>query len=864
MGEVYRARDLRLGRDVAIKILAPQIASDRDAGIRFEREARALAALNHPNIAAIYDVIDSSGQLALVLELVEGDTLADRIASARLPITLAVEYARQIAEALDTAHEAGIVHRDLKPGNIKITEDGRIKVLDFGLAKAIAVAAGQLPDVDPSNSPTISMHGISQNVILGTAAYMSPEQARGKRVDKRTDIWAFGCVLFEMLTGQRAFNGETTSDVIAAIIERAPELSALPRSTPPHVRRVLERCLDKDPKRRARDIADVRAALDDVTSFGPAPVPKTTRLPWLIGTTLLALALGGYAAVNWPGRPGPAAAPSVEFTFGAPDGYRLVVAPPAPSPDGTQVAFGAVDANQVSSIWIRPLDGSARRLGGTEGAISARWSPDSQSLMFYAGGSWKRMSVAGGPAITVVPEAVANLGLSWGGGDEVVVALANRTSLSRLTASGGTPRPLTTLNVEKENSHRWPQLLPDRRHFLFTVRSDRPENLGIKIGALDSADVRTLVSVASPGVYVEPGWLLFMTPDEALMAQRIDPATWTLRDSAQPIAAPVIYNGPSFSGIFDASLNGRVLTYMAGTRPVSALYWYDRAGKPLGRLGPERPYRGFRLSADGGRVAVELADDRYGTRDLWVLDAATQALSRLTTHTATDWRAVFSPDGSTIAFATDRAGASTIMRASANGAGGEALILRDPDGGVFPADWSRDGTQLMVSKDDPQGRARTLLLMPSKGGTPRVVVENEPFGVNLNRLSPAADRVAYTSIATGAREIYVMSVDGQRRIRVSADGGSSPLWGSSNRDLFYLNTRGQVIHATLGEQSLVLVGRPAPLFSPCADQQLDFDSEPAEQYIDLTADGTRFLAACRPLAPPPVITVVVNWQSKLR
>ena len=362
----------------------------------------------------------------------------------------------------------------------------------------------------------------------------------------------------------------------------------------------------------------------------------------------------------------------------------------------------------------------------------------------------------------------------------------------------------------------------------------------------------------------QPGWLLFMTPDEALMAQRIDPATWTLRGSPQPLAAPVIYNGPSFSGGFDASLDGRVLAYFTGTRPVASLHWYDRTGKPLGRVGPERPYRGFRLSLDGRRVAVELADERYGTRDLWVLDTITQALSRLTSNNATDWRAAFSPDGSTLAFATDRAGASTIMRASTDGTGGESLVLRDAAGGVFPADWSRDGTQLMVSREDLQGRPRTLLMIPTDGGAAKVVVDGEPFLLNLHRLSPGADRIAFTSLATGIPEIYVMSVDGERRIRVSGDGGSSPMWGASNRDLYYLSPRGQVMHATLEVESLALIGLPAVLFSPCADQKLRFPRETADEHIDMTGDGTRFLITCRPDAPPPVITVVVNWQSRLR
>src|SRR5689334_17397044 len=328
MGEVYRARDTRLGRDVAIKVLSPQIAADADALMRFEREARALASLNHPNIAAIYGVEDNGAQPALILELVDGDTLADRIATGPIAVDDAIAIAKQIADALDVAHEAGIVHRDLKPGNIKITSDGRIKVLDFGLAKAIAAAGGESSDSDPANSPTITVHGTQHGVILGTAAYMSPEQARGKRIDKRTDIWAFGCVFFEMLTAKRAFAGETTSDVIAAIIERRPDLNLLPRSTPAHVRRVIVRCLEKDPKRRARDIADVRVALDEHTVSAPAPASRAW--PAALAAAIALIGLGGLAAWTWSHRTELTPQAPIEFTFTAPDGFSMLPVPAAP------------------------------------------------------------------------------------------------------------------------------------------------------------------------------------------------------------------------------------------------------------------------------------------------------------------------------------------------------------------------------------------------------------------------------------------------------------------------------------------------------------------------------------------------------
>ena len=508
MGEVYRSRDLRLGRDVAIKIVSPRIAADADAVARFEREARALAALNHPNIAAIYDVIEHGQQPALVLELVEGDTLADRLAARPLSITETLHVARQLTDALDTAHEAGIVHRDLKPANITITEAGQIKILDFGLAKAIALAAGQEAEFDPANTPTITVHGTAHGVILGTAAYMSPEQARGKHIDKRTDIWAFGCVLFEMLAGKRAFDGETASDVIAAIIERAPDLSLLPPATPAHVRRVIVRCLEKDPKRRARDIAEVRVALDD-----DAPAAKTSPPPpWraiAIGAAIVAVAALGAAGWYGAGRRDlrPTAPAEMEFVLSISgmtnpaeswgsepsfEGYTGV------SPDGQRLAFIARGNDREPMIWIRRLQSAIPTpLAGTEGvAGQVFWSPDGRHLGFRAGGRLKRVPVDGGPVQVICPLSI-HLGATWSKDDVIVLAPANRGGLSRVPAGGGTLEPVTKLDPQAENSHRWPHFLPDGRHFIFTVRTDRGINNALRLGSLDSANTTVLVESQS-------------------------------------------------------------------------------------------------------------------------------------------------------------------------------------------------------------------------------------------------------------------------------------------------------------------------------------------------------------------------------
>ena len=865
MGEVYRARDARLGRDVAIKILGPAIAIDRDAVLRFEREARALASLNHPNIAAIYDVVEHDGQAALILELVDGETLADRIARGPIDLDPALAYARQIADALDTAHDSGIVHRDLKPANVKITTADQAKILDFGLAKAVAIASGEPVDVNPANSPTVTVQGTRQGVILGTAAYMSPEQARGKRIDKRTDIWAFGCVLFEMLTGRRAFDGETTSDVIAAIIERSPDLMLLPPSTPAQFRRTLERCLAKDPRRRARDIGDVRHELDAPEAPTIATPPRSRgTLPVAV---LCAVATIAIAAAVWrwrDGRPAAVATP-VEFSFGAPAGYTLLPSRSAVSPDGRYIAFLARDQKQVPSLFLRPVDSSeARRLAGTEGAVNApAWSPDARSIAFFAGGAWRRINIDGGPAVTIVANMAANLGASWGTGDVLLLAPANRTSLAHVPVSGGTLQPATTLDAEKENSHRWPHLLPDGRHFLFTVRSDSAERLGIKIGSLDGRDTRLLVNAASPGVYADPGWLVYVTPDAALMAQRLDPNTWTLRGTAQPIAGGVAYNGSSFYGMFDASRDGRVLTYLPASSGASTLEWFDRTGKSLGRVGPERPYLSARLARNDGKIAVELADVQLGTRDIWLLDTVTQTLTRFTSHPATDWRATLSPDGSAIAFASDRAGASSVFHASVTSPGTETLLFRTPGVGLFPTDWSADGAHLFVPADDASGRPRQLLKVPLAGGPAVTLLNNEATDLIMPRASPDGDRIAFVSRVNGEANVDVMSLRDRRRVRASINGGTNPVWGPNGDELFFQSSGGELMR--VGLNATTITKPPEALFRPCESVGRRYVSNAADINYDISADGRRFLMICDPSnSVPSAITVVVNWQSKLR
>jgi Tol biopolymer transport system component len=574
----------------------------------------------------------------------------------------------------------------------------------------------------------------------------------------------------------------------------------------------------------------------------------------------------GIAAGWWLSRTPDAAAP-IEFTFGAPPGHTFVTAPPAVSPDGRYVAFVASDDRQSTAVWIRSLsERSARRIDTTAGTAAApRWSPDSRSLLFLVGGTWKRTNIAGGPALTVLSDVVASLGASWNSNDEILLATANRTSLSRVRVSGSSVQQVTTLDPNKENSHRWPTWLPDNHHFLFTVRSDRPENLGIKLGSLDSAEVRPLVNMPSPGVYAKPGYLLFMTPDEVLMAQRLDPSTWTLQGEAQPIAAPVSYNGPSFAGLFDASFDGRIVAYLPASRVPSSLAWFDRTGKSTGRITAEQFYLGaVRVSPDGHTIAVELADERYGTRDLWLIDASTQALTRLTTNPATDWRPVFAPDGATIAFASDRAGASTIFRVATAG-GAETVVYRAANGGAFPYDWSRDGKYLLATIDDQRGRADQIVMIPVDGSPAITLIDSELGRPSAPRFSPDGTHVAFVSDANGTREVYVMSIRDRRRVRVSTEGGFRPLWGGDGRELFFQNMRNEVMRAVLASDGSGVAVKPELLFVPCASVYSLYVAGAAELAHDVTADGTRFLFNCQSsVATPSEITVLVNWQSRLR
>ncbi len=883
MGEVYRATDTNLHRDVAIKVLPPEVAQDQERLGRFKREAHLLAALNHPNIAAIYGLEESDGKPFLALELVEGEDLKERLARGAIPLDEALEIAKQIAEALEEAHNKGIVHRDLKPANVKLTPDGKVKVLDFGLAKAWAGEASGVSSGSAalSQSPTLAHTGTIAGVILGTAAYMSPEQARGKPVDKRADVWSFGVLVWEMLTGRALFAGDTVTDVIAAVVTREPDLEALPKATPRAVRRLLSRCLRKDPRTRLPDIGAARLELQEAiagTSVeAEAPAPDAvhsleatrrgrTRERWAWAAVALVAAglAAGLAFVHLTQVPTPR--PAGRFVVEAPEGWAFVDwGWPVPSPDGRQIAFRAVRVEAGRPpvmLWTRPLDSlTGRVLAGTEGADVPFWSPDGRFLAFGAGDELRRLNLADGTVQRICTLPFAGAAGDWNEDGTILFSSGGGVGhLFTVAAAGGEPRSLLVPDAKRgETGFVLPRFLPGGRRIVFHVLGEGEGVYGAHVASLDRPAEKRLLGQGLTRFVPAAGHLLFVR-NGTLLAQPFDAGRAELSGEPVTIATSVgTWAANAGVGWFGAS-PGDTLAYFSGQSVTGQvqLAWVDRKGGRIGTIGEPGNYGQITLSPDERNVALEIPDAE-GRYDLWVMDAARGVTSRVTATPGDERDPVWSPDGRSLAFIARRDGAADLRRKGLRASEPETVLTDSPDEDI-PESWSRDGqTLVFVRRTDKDVKSVWALLLKGDGKAESVM--GTEFRVDEPQLSPDGRWLAYVSSESGREEVYVEPFrrDGDR-VRASVDGGGQPKWRGDGKELFFTaaNSRLQAVEVRTGGDRLEL-SLPVSLFEIRGLQGPDFDD-----YAP-SADGQRFLVKL------PVeqdrkaqLNVVTNWTSLLQ
>jgi serine/threonine protein kinase len=850
MGEVYRARDPRLNRDVAIKVSAVQFNE------RFEREGKAIAALNHTNICQVFDVGASpAGQGYLVMEYIEGKSLDDLIKEATkpgpMPLAEALRIAKQIAIALEDAHDKGIIHRDLKPANIKIKPDGTVKVLDFGLAKVA------FPFTPPGDDAATLTMGLTQaGMVMGTPAYMAPEQARGKEnVDKRADIWAFGVVLYEMVTGRRLFQGENLGHTLASVIMQEPDLSGAPAEVQP----LLKRCLEKDPKKRLRDIGDAWDLVVENTDPSPPRHGAESRFGW-VGWSMAGLLATALAAVSFIHfREVPAEERLVTTTILPPDNSIFSFStdnnPPAISPDGLRIVFG-VRTGAQSQLWVRSLDsGVAQPLAGTENAQFPFWSPDNKSIAFFADGKLKRIEVVGGPALTIA-DAPLPRGGAWSPGGVIVFSPTTPGGLLRVAADGGTISPATTLASTNDRSHRFPWFLPDGRHFLFEDQLQLGNNDEVlRVASLDSTEVKSLGPANSNVVYAQ-GHLLFLR-ERRLMAQPFDTNQLATIGEAMPIGEGVQTALPAGSvGAFSVSRVG-LLAYQSGASGgAQLLTWFERNGRRGETLGDAGEFRAIEFSPDRKSVAVTLLVPNV---DLWIYEVARGLKTRFTFEPTQGTDAIWSPDGKKIIFSSSQEGHHDLFRKSADLTGTEEVLYADGSTKT-PRSWSGDGKFLLFSRVDSKMPSDIWVLpMTDAAGAKPFPFLQTPFGEGQAKFSPDGKSVAYVSNESQQREVYVAPFPGPGGKRqISTGGGNNPRWRADGKELFYTTLNGSLMAAEVASKgSIIEVG---------AVHSLGISVVTSRGYLyDVSADGQRFLVASAPEQKTSApLTVVSNWTKLMK
>jgi serine/threonine protein kinase/Tol biopolymer transport system component len=851
MGEVYRARDVRLNRDVALKVLPEAFSLDPDRVARFKREAQVLASLNHPNIAVIHGFEESdptppapagdrecsSPLSAIVLELVDGPTLADRIAQRPFALDELVPIARQIAEALEAAHEQGIVHRDLKPANIKVRADGTVKVLDFGLAKALEPMT---TPADPMESPTITSPAATKmGMILGTAAYMSPEQARGHAVDRGADIWAFGCVLFEMLTGARAFPGTDTTETIAAILRAEPEWSRLPAETPEGIHRVLRRCLEKNRKRRLADIRDARLEIEDAHTHSPplnsAAPNRSRRVERLAWTAALAIvALAAATAMLRGGRSEPAAV--------HPESHVEIDTPPttdltsfAISPDGEKVAYVAL-SDGLPQLWLRLMTtGVARPLRGTEGASHPFWSPDSKSIGFFTSEKLFRLDIEGGAPRPIVSAAVGTGG-TWNRDGVIVFAPVPDAPVVRVSADGGEATLLPGASRAAPGGQRFPHFLPDGRHFIYYVAESR----GVFVGEIDKPERRRLFDADAAAVFVPPAEILFAR-DGKLLSQGFDTERLEVTGEPTSIVEAVTIDARGIAAV-SASNTGSLVYRKGATHGQRRLRWFNRSGQELATAGdPDSAYpMNLSLSPDGRRVAFSRSTEG-GNTDIWLLDIARTVLSRFTFDPTPEIVPSWSPDGSRIIYSKISKPGVFALYQKGTDAGSKETILVQTDKPAILLDLSRDGRHVLFRMIDPK-MGWDIWAKKQGEDEPPFPVAQTAFDERTAQFSPNGQWIAYESNESGRFEVYVQSFPTPAaKLLVSTKGGSQMRWRADGRELFYVAADGRLMAVPVGSPSAggtIELGTPAPLFAARIESSVQGGI--AHAYA-VTADGQRFL-----------------------
>jgi serine/threonine-protein kinase len=857
MGEVYRATDTKLNRDVAVKVLPEAFALDRERMARFQREAQVLASLSHPSIASIFGIEESAGRRALVMELVEGEDLSQRLARGPIPLEEALRYALSIAEGLESAHERGVIHRDLKPANIKVTPDGRIKILDFGLAKALEGSPSSTSS-DPSQSPTLSLAATQAGIILGTAAYMSPEQASGRAADKRADVWSFGVVLFEMLSGRRLFEGETVSHTLADVLRAEVDWSRLPATTPASIVRLLRRCLERDSKRRLRDIGEARILIEEqlaglssasaaaaaMSGAAPAPAPvqtSTRRLPWAIAAA--AVLVAAASSVGWLTQTSTPAGPRMHFDVKLTEdqlwtqlGSALEL-----SPDGSRVAYVTATA-----LYIRPLDqlaGTALTNGaaGESAPYHPFFSPDGQWIAYVTPSELRKVPVSGGTPLTLCGVSRSR-GATWAPDDTIIFTPSTDTGLFRVPAAGGEPQPLTTLNAErKEATHRWPQVLPGGKAVVFTSHTQTIgnfDNATIEVVVLATGERKVVHSGGAYARYVPSGHLVYANKG-TLFAVPFDVDRLEITGTPAPVVQNVTASDEEGTAQFTFSNTG-VMAYVRGGPliPRYPIVWVDRDGRTARLLDEEGAYANPRLSPDGQRLSLTVLRD--GNWDIWVYDLEREVSTRLTFDEGSDTEQIWSPDGRDLIFSSTRAGADSLFRKPADGSGEETQV-GNIDSPMWASTWSADGRDVAFTTTSPNFDIGVLTLGSDE--PPKMILSSQ-FGETDAAISPDGRWVAYASNESGRVEIYVRPYpSGGGRWQISDTGGGYPRWARNGRELFYRSDEGIMAASIEVTGDSLRTSRPVQLFSGPFRGGTAGISIAGSSFADfeVTGDGQRFI-----------------------